>query len=91
MASSHENRENMWKRISNANRHVRHPWFDYAARVIAHEAEADETWDLDELDVQCFSLCLPVKGDMHNDQGVLARKESFASYCAAFAAVIEEH
>jgi hypothetical protein len=58
------------------------------ARVVAHEAEADETWDLDELDVPCFSLCLPVNGDMHGDCGVLARKDSLVCYCNALAAVL---
>ncbi len=57
-------------------------------RVIHVEAEADETWDLDELNVPCFSLCLPVNGNMHSDRGVLVRKDSFASYCAALAAVL---
>lgn len=57
-------------------------------RAIPVEAEADESWALDELDIPCFSLCLPVVGDMHSDQGVLARRDSFASYCAALAAVL---
>ena len=57
-------------------------------RVIHVEAEEDETWALDELDVPCFSLCLPVNGNMHSDRGVLARKDSFASYCAALAAIL---
>ena len=59
------------------------PLYVPPGRVIHVEAEADETWDLDELDVPCFSLCLPVKGNMHSDRGVLARRDSFSSYCAA--------
>ena len=57
-------------------------------RVIHVEAEEDETWNLDELDVPCFSLCLPVNGNMHSDRGVLTRKDSFASYCTALAAAL---
>ena len=51
-------------------------------RVIACEAEADESWELDEMDVPCFSFCLPVKGCMHSNAGVLARKASLAKYCS---------
>ena len=57
-------------------------------RVIRQEAEPDESWDLDELDVRCFSLCIPVRGDMHCDRGVLARRASFAAYGAALEAVL---
>ena len=57
-------------------------------RAIPVEADADESWDLDEMDVPCFSLCLPVNGDMHDDRGVLARKGSLASYCDALTAVL---
>ena len=57
-------------------------------RVIDQEAEEDESWELDELDVPCFSLCLPVRGNMHSDCGVLARRESFIAYRSALAAVL---
>ena len=57
-------------------------------RVIPVEAEADESWDLDELDVPCFSLCLPVEGDMHSDRGVLARRASFYAYRSALASIL---
>lgn len=57
-------------------------------RVIPVEAEADESWDLDELDVPCLSLCLPVHGDMHSDRGVLARRASFNAYRSALASVL---
>lgn len=56
--------------------------------VIPEEADPDESWELDELDVRCFSLCLPVRGEMHGDRGVLARKASFAEYCEALEAVL---
>lgn len=50
------------------------------SHVIMREADADESWDYDEFDFECFSLCLPIKGDMHSDVGVLARKESCLKY-----------
>lgn len=49
-------------------------------RVYPEEAEQDESWEYDEQEVKCFSLCLPVYGDMHADEGVLARKQSFLHY-----------
>ena len=64
------------------------PTYVPSDRVIHIEAEADESWELDELDVPCFSLCLPVKGDMHSDSGVLALKDSFTNYCAAIKTVL---
>ena len=57
-------------------------------RVIACEAEADESWEYDEIGVPCFSLCLPVRGEMHSDSGCVARRESFAEYCAALSAIL---
>lgn len=59
-------------------------------RVIPVEADEDESWDLDEADIQCFSLCLPVNGDMHSDHGVLAEKSSFPIYCDALKAVLAD-
>ncbi|MBR5900843.1 hypothetical protein IKZ40_00660 [bacterium] len=58
--------------------------------VIHEEAEADESWDLDEMDVPCFSFCLPVNGNMHSNAGVLARKDSLAKYCSALKAILSE-
>ena len=57
-------------------------------RVIPCEAEPDESWQLDELEVPCFSLCLPVCGEMHCDIGVLAGRESFAVYRKALGAIL---
>ena len=51
--------------------------------VIFEEAEADESWEYDEQNVACFSLCIPVKGDMHSNQGVLVRKRSCLKYVYA--------
>lgn len=48
--------------------------------VIPIEAEADESWEYDEYDVECFSLCLPVLGEMHSNEGVYARQKSFERY-----------
>lgn len=41
-----------------------------------------------ELDILCFSLCLPVDGDMHSGRGVLATRESFGAYRSALAAIL---
>lgn len=30
--------------------------------------------------VKCFSLCLPISGEMHSDEGVDARADSFEKY-----------
>ncbi len=57
--------------------------FDF---LFVHNAEPDESWDLDEMEIPCFTMSLPVHGDMHSDAGVLARKESIPSYCCALAA-----
>lgn len=48
--------------------------------VIRQEAEPDESWEYDEHEVECFSLCIPTKGDMHSDDGVFVRKDSLAPY-----------
>lgn len=48
--------------------------------VINVEAEADESWAYDEENVSCFSLCIPTKGPMHSNRGVLARQKSFLRY-----------
>ena len=66
------------------------PWkipkyIDYSY-LIGEEAEEDESWEYDEKGMPCFSFCLPVKGEMHSDDGVLVRKKSFE----CFAAVLKE-
>ena len=48
--------------------------------VIDQEAEPDESWEYDEHEVECFSLCIPTKGEMHSDDGVFLRKASLAPY-----------
>lgn len=46
-----------------------------------HDAEPDESWDYAEYGIPCLTLCAPVGGNMHGDEGVLLRKESAAEYC----------
>lgn len=54
--------------------------------VFVHNAEPDETWDyhkgLENVfpSTPCLSVCLPVKGDMHHDDGALLRPESITPY-----------
>lgn len=55
--------------------------------VIPFEAEADESWEYDENDVRCFSLCIPVKGNMHSNEGVYARQEAFRRYTEILAEI----
>lgn len=57
-------------------------------RVVHVESEPDESWLLDELDVPCFSLCLPVRGNMHSSRGVLAARNSFPACREAIKAVL---
>ena len=52
-------------------------------RVYSEEAEADESWEYDEQDVKCFSLCLPINGPMHSNKGATVRKQSFIHYVEA--------
>ena len=49
-------------------------------RIIDEEAEPDESWEYDDCEQICFSLCLPTKGEMHSDEGILARVISFRRY-----------
>lgn len=46
-----------------------------------HDAEPDESWDYAEYGIPCLTLCAPVGGNLHGDEGVLLRKESAVSYC----------
>ncbi len=50
-----------------------------------HFAEPDESWNYAERGIPCLTLCAPVGGDMHSDEGVLLRKESAMEYCDALA------
>ena len=64
------------------------PGYVPRALVIPEEAEADESWEYDEEDQACFSLCLPVCGPMHSNQGVLARKSGCQAYLDALERII---
>lgn len=51
--------------------------------VILIDAEADESWQYDEHNLNCFSLCLPCKPlgpDMHHDRGVAIREDAAVAY-----------
>ena len=52
---------------------------DYVPKgqLINHEADEDESWELDDLDIPCFSFCIPVKDDMHSPNGCIVRQESY--------------
>ena len=50
------------------------------------DADPDESWQYDEHDLNCFSLCLPCRvlgRDMHASQGVTIRAESPQAYLDA--------
>ena len=46
-----------------------------------HNAEPDESWDYADCGIPCFTLCVPIGGELHSDAGVLLRKESALEYC----------
>lgn len=51
--------------------------------LIREEAEADESWEYDEKDIECFSLCLPCNGEMHSNEGVEVRLDDYKKYIEA--------
>ena len=53
-----------------------------------HNAEPDESWDYNDYGIPSLSLCVPVKGELHGDAGVLLRKESMFPYRKALLAVL---
>lgn len=55
--------------------------------AFVHDAEPDESWDYDEYGLPCFTLTVPIFGDMHSDSGVLLRKKSFPAYSDVLALV----
>ena len=59
-------------------------------RIIPIEAYSDESWDYDEADLPCFSFCLPTKGEMHADAGILARAGSFRRYTEVLGRLLTE-
>lgn len=58
-------------------------------RVIPREAWEDEAWEYDEHGLTCFSMCLPVRGGMHSDEGVLARRSGAENYVSALGKVVK--
>ena len=54
-----------------------------------HEAMPDESWIYDEYKLPCLTLCHPVGGDMHSDEGALARLSSFPIYCDALVSLCQ--
>ncbi len=56
-----------------------------------NDAEPDESWQYDEHNLNCFTLCLPclpVRGDMHDDRGVAVKIESFERYAKALQEIV---
>lgn len=59
-----------------------------AGYAFEHNAEPDESWDYNDYGIPALSLCIPAKGDLHSDRGVLLRKCDLISYCNALHAII---
>lgn len=57
-------------------------------RLINTEAECDESWEYDDLGVECFSFCIPTCGPMHSNGGVTLRKSSLAPYIDTLADIL---
>ena len=84
--------ENYGKKVIDLVEQIGYPWNyvpgkpddipDYIPkeRVVRVEAYEDESWEYDEAGIPCFSFCLPTKGEMHCDEGILARVASFGRY-----------
>jgi hypothetical protein len=56
------------------------------------DAEADESWQYDEYDLNCFSLCLPCRllgDDMHDDVGVAITSDSIFGYMNALGQFVQ--
>ncbi len=59
--------------------------------LIDDQADEDESDTFGEHEIDCCSFCLPVKGEMHSNRGVLARESSFYNYTDALAKVISNY
>lgn len=46
-----------------------------------HNALPDESWDYADYGIPSLTLCVPVGGELHEDAGVMLRKESALEYC----------
>ncbi|MGL4518930.1 MAG: M28 family peptidase [Phocaeicola sp.] len=50
-----------------------------------HQAEPDESWSYGKMEHPCLTLSIPVLGEMHGKEGVVARKKDLPIYCEALA------
>lgn len=50
-----------------------------------HQAEPDESWTYGKADFACLTLSVPVLGEMHGKEGVIARKVDLPIYCEVLA------
>lgn len=60
---------------------------------VIKNGDPDESWQYDEHNVNCFSLCLPCRllgDDMHDDRGVAMKLEACRNYRKALETVIRE-
>lgn len=64
------------------------PAYIPAEKNLGEEAEADESWAYDEKGIPCFSLCIPVEGNMHRNAGVLVFREAIRGYCAGLERIL---
>ena len=63
-----------------------------ASPVFVKNAEADEAWQYDEYDLNCFSLCLPCRilgSDMHANTGVAISTDSLIGYMNALGQIAQ--
>ena len=67
-----------WKFVPSYLDHI--PDYVPEENLIHDEAACDESWRYDEVGIECFSLCIPVKGKMHSDEGVKVRWKGFLRY-----------
>ena len=67
-----------WRFVPSDPYHV--PEYINSENVIFEEAAEDESWDYDEEGFDCCSICIPIHGNMHSNNGVLARKASLSRY-----------
>ena len=56
-------------------------WLTPYLYTFVHHAEPDESWDYDSVNLPCLTLCCPVSGNMHSDEGVVVRKAGLPVYC----------
>ena len=76
--------------VAEMEQRIRRSFGDSA--LIIPDAVADESWEYDEWDLNCLSLCLPTRPAdknkdlqdwMHSDDGIVCRKQSLEGYSKA--------